>query len=160
MYHGVDGSCTVERLELTRYVVTAKKEEDGYPDLSFGMYSGHRKNQYVKLTENAPEASVSIPLGPKAGVLVLKVTNAVTGAPIADPKIILREAANPTQFLSTGLSKSASVLLPADEDILLEVRADGYRLWQLPTPIGSARPKPLHLQSSERVTLSVDMQPQ
>jgi hypothetical protein len=61
------------------FAVIAKEEDEDYP--GWPSYN-HRKFELATLTVSQPTATVTIRLGPKAGVLIFTVADAITGAPL------------------------------------------------------------------------------
>src|SRR5215470_15487212 len=72
-----NGHFVIRRLWLGKFQVSAKKEEEGYPDLTFSFHMGMTKE--VALTESSPTADVSLRLGPKAGIVTGTVTDVSSG---------------------------------------------------------------------------------
>jgi hypothetical protein len=153
------GTCTCRHLILTRYHITASKISDGYPNTSWSLYGHRLKAVIVALTPSESSADVTVTLGPRAGHLFLRIADANTGASVFNPSIELRVAADPRIFVSQGLSKNSSVLVPADENILLEVHASGYKTWHMLARPDDAAPLPIHLASGQREELTIQMQP-
>jgi hypothetical protein len=125
------GICSQD-LQLGRYDVTAKKTADGYPDLIMHFYGHGQWPATAEITSARPAASVTVQLGPKAASLVLHAVDDVSGDPVKHLAVTLHPAADPHDFLSTGLDgPDSTVLIPADEDVLVTVSADGYQPWRL-----------------------------
>jgi hypothetical protein len=96
------GHFQINRLWLGKFAVTAKKEDEGYPDTNNYFYSDS-KIASTLLSLSNPSATDTIVLGPKAGILMGTVTDAITGAP-RDPCVDFHRASNPNNFMSgTGL---------------------------------------------------------
>jgi hypothetical protein len=96
------GHFTVSRLWLGKYAVGGEKLDQDYPNMTSQFYSDG-KFETVVLTSRNPAASVTIQLGPKAGILVGTVVDAVTNAPL-NPCVEFRRGKNFSNFLSgTGL---------------------------------------------------------
>ena len=106
------GRFQISRLWLGEFAVTAKKEDEGYPDTNSGFYSDH-KIAPITLSLSHPSASETILLGPKAGILMGTVADAVSGAPV-DPCVDFHRASDANNFLSgTGLVNAQyRVLVP------------------------------------------------
>jgi hypothetical protein len=126
--------------------------------------------QEIDLTPEAPDAVVEIRLGPKAGALTGKVTDAVTGAPIRPyATIIVAWASDPTAFMganselageidpSTGQWKyhgaiqgKYRILVPADTQLTVKAMtiAKGYKPYQYQgvVTVGSGRDAVLDIQ--------------
>lgn len=94
------GHFSIRPLWLVRYAVGAKKEDKNYADTTMQFYSDGAF-QTVTLTDDHPTATIAIRLGPKAGVLMGTVADAVTGAPLM-PCVELIRALEPKNFLWGG----------------------------------------------------------
>jgi len=71
-------------------------------------------------------------IGPKAGILDLEpVTDEATGKEIRSASVTLRRAANPDSFLSASTTQGR-VFVPAFAEVLIEISAEGYKLWPSP----------------------------
>lgn len=101
-----NGHFSVSHLWLGKYAVGAEKLDEDYANMTSQFYSDG-KFETVVLTSHHPTASVSIRLGPKAGILVGTVVDAATNAPL-NPCVEFRRAKNPGNFLSgTGLANAS-----------------------------------------------------
>jgi hypothetical protein len=142
------GRFVIQRLPWGKYGVFAMKEGVGYPNLGFRFYSN---NVFPKVTLSAadPDAHLRIRLGPKAGVLTGRVTDAVSGRPVnANFKLV--KAAAPHDWLSESQPSSFRVLLPASTTVNVEVSAHGYK---------SAHYPGLNLASGAEMVLDVRLTP-
>src|SRR5882762_3575957 len=112
------GHFQIKHLWLGKFAVTAKKEDEGYPDTGSGFYRDS-KIAPITLSLSHPSATDTIILGPKAGILVGAVADAVTDAPL-DPCVDFHRASDPNNFLSgTGLVNAKyRVLVPSDQDVI------------------------------------------
>jgi hypothetical protein len=115
------GHFQINHLWLGEFAVTAKKENEGYPDTNSGFYSDN-KIAPITLSLSHPSATDTILLGPKAGILVGTVANAITGAPLV-PCVDFHRASDPNNFLSgTGLVNAEyRVLVPSDRDVIMKI---------------------------------------
>jgi hypothetical protein len=153
------GHFQINHLWLGIFVVTAKKEDEGYPDTNQGFYSDS-KIAPVTLALSHPSATETILLGPKAGILVGTVVDAVTGAPV-DPCVDFHRASDPNNFLSgTGLVNAQyRVLVPSDREVIMKVWHQGYLPWYYPGTNNKTKAEPLRLKSGEERTLNIRLQP-
>src|SRR6266404_7005995 len=153
------GHFQINHLWLGKFAVTAKKEDEGYPDTSSGFYSDS-KIAPIALTLSHPSATDTILLGPKAGILVGTVADDVTGAPL-DPCVDFHRASDPNNFLSgTGLVNAKyRVLVPSDRDVIMKIWHEGYLPWYYPGANHKSEAKPLHLESGEERSLHIRLQP-
>jgi len=153
------GHFHINHLWLGKFAVTAKKEDEGYPNTSIGFYSD-RKIPPTILSLAHPSATDTILLGPKAGILVGTVADAITGAPL-DPCVDFQRASDPNNFLSgTGLvSAKYRVLVPSDRDMIMKIWHQGYLPWYYPVANYKSEAKPLRLSSGQERTLHIRLQP-
>jgi hypothetical protein len=153
------GQFQIRHLWLGQFAVTAKKEDEGYPDTNSGFYSDSRIAPTM-LSLPHPSATVSILLGPRAGILVGTVTDAVTSAPL-DPCVDFHRASNPNNFLSGGglVNAKYHVLVPQDRDVIMKIWHGGYLPWYYPGTNNKSEAKPLRLKPGEVRTLHIRLQP-
>ena len=117
----------ISRSWFGKFVVAAKKEDEGFPDMSDQFYSGGNF-QTATLSASHTTETVTIRFGPKAGVLVGTVRDAVTGARLY-PCIELRRPNG--NFLSgSGLIKANfRVLIPSETDVTFKMWLNRYSPW-------------------------------
>jgi len=149
----------IPSLWFGKFAVAAKKEDEDYPDMSKQFYSDG-KFQTITLTSGHPAETVTIRLGPKAGVLLGTVADAVSNAPLS-PCVEFRRASEPNNFLSaSGLVKPQyKLLIPADTDILVNISLDGYKTWYYPGTVDHAAATPLRLGPGEKKTVDIRLEP-
>jgi len=145
-----EGMCSKD-LEFWTYRVIARKEADGYPDLSFNFYGHGKCPATVTLSPQQPTAHVTVNVGPRAGSLIFNVVDAVTAARIENISVTLHPLADPKVVLGTNLGADFMVLVPADEDVSVEVEAKGYQPWHAPNPV--------RLNSGESKALTIGLHP-
>jgi hypothetical protein len=153
------GHFRISHLWLGEFAVTAKKEDEGYPDTSSGFYSDS-KIAPIALSLSHPLATDTILLGPKAGILVGTVADAVTGA-LLDPCVDFHRASDPNNFLSgTGLINAKyRVLVPPDREVIMKIWHEGYLPWYYPGANHKTEAQPVRLKSGEERTLHIRLQP-
>ncbi len=88
------------------------KGDEGYPNLSIPLYLHGAELPLTEVTRESHVATVSLTLGPKAGVLVVRVVDKATGKPVSNPGFLLRRAQNPDISLSTGPDARSRLLIP------------------------------------------------
>ena len=159
-YHEADaeGGFTIENLSWGIYRVSAKKEDEGYPDPGFGLCTEHDESiPVVTLKAASPTASVSIHLRPKAGAIQsISVVDAVTGMEMNSAAITLRRAAEPAIFVETSTTLRP-ILVPSNTDVSVEITATGYKGWP-----GNHEPKKksqIRLSPEQGVKLEVKLAP-
>lgn len=158
-YHETDdgGHFRISHVPWGTYVVVAGKESAGYPAPVFASFYSNYAMPNVTLAEDFPSADIIVKIGPKAGILDLEpVTDEATGKEIRSASVTLRRAANPDSFLSASTTQGR-VFVPAFAEVLIEISAEGYKLW--PSP-GQAAEGKINLKPEEvrklRVTLNQD----
>jgi hypothetical protein len=153
-----NGHFVIQSLWLGKFQVSAKKEEEGYPELTYAFNVGMTKD--VALTETNPTASVSLRLGPKAGIVTGAITDAATGN-LLYPCAELKWKAKPKfSVKGTGfVSDEYRVLIPPDTDILLKVWVDGYQTWFYPGVTDERFATAIRLQPGEELKLDIRMEP-
>ncbi|MGA2170616.1 MAG: carboxypeptidase-like regulatory domain-containing protein [Terracidiphilus sp.] len=138
-----NGKCSRDHLELTKYQITAMKEEEGYPNTAFPIYAREKKPVVVELTAAQPNASLALRVGPRSGVLTGTITDSSTGDALRNVTFVLRSTARPGDFLEIAQDSPFRILIPPGEDILVTVKAEGYKPWS-PAP----GPPPVRVRSS------------
>lgn len=156
------GHFTIPVSDSGEYFVSAGKEEEGYPEKWLPFNAGFDRKYVVRVrvTEANPEANVTIPLGPKGGVLIGTVRDAATGAPI-NPCAEFRRVAEPKNFMSgTGLINATfHRLVPSDVSFTLKVWVDGHKPWYYPGVEQPANGKPLKLGPGEEAHFDIALEP-
>jgi hypothetical protein len=154
-----NGEFELTQLPLGKIELNAAAPLSGYWHNDASPYK-----QTVVLTAANPTAHVVLKVGPKPAVLVLIASDRVTGKAIDD--FMVRTigadgggagAAGLAYFPQTdedGREVSVSPLF----DVLLGVTAKGYKNWFYSNPADPSDPT-LHLESGERKTVQVTMQP-
>ncbi len=150
-----NGHFLIDRLPWGKYRVFARKEDAGYPDLQWSFYSNDMF-PIVAVMSRTPVAEIRIQLGPKAGILIGSVTDAITGAPV-NAGIKLSRAGDLKKGISTSLPSDYRVLLPPSTDVLLEASARGYQTWYYGGPSDPSKRPPLRLESGSQMHLDIPM---
>jgi hypothetical protein len=153
------GHFQINHLWFGELSVSAKKEDEGYPETNSGFYSDS-KIAPITLSLSHPLATDTILLGPKAGILVGTVADAVSGAPL-DPCVDFHRAPDQNNFLSgTGLVNAKyRVLVPSDRDVTMKIWHEGYLPWYYPGANHKSEAQPVRLKSGEERTLHIRLQP-
>lgn len=140
------------------FAVMAKKEAEDYPEMN--QFYSEVKFQTATLTLANPIATVTIRLGPKAGVLQGEVTDAVNGAAL-NPCVELRRASNPGNFLSgSGLiHRHYRLLIPSGVGVLVRIWLNGYEAWYYPGTVVKSAARPIRLKPGEQRTLNISLRP-
>lgn len=132
---------------------------DVYPRIDMHTYRPplwffHTNNSQAviaTLTERHPEATVTIRLGPKAGALVGKVTDALTGAPVK-PYFEFAWASDPHNTMSESMSPNYRILLPSNTGITFWVGAEGHKRYTYPGVI--------NVRPGQDFRLDIQLQPE
>ena len=153
------GHFWIKHLWLVRYEATAKKEDEGYPDMPSYFYDDGKTDR-VALTVRQPSATVTVLLGPKAGILVGTVADAVIGAPL-NPCVDFRRASDPNNFISgTGLVNAKyRVLVPSDREVMMKIWYEGHLPWYYPGATNKSEAESFHLKPGEERILHIRLQP-
>jgi hypothetical protein len=118
------------------------------------------KTDRVALTVRQRSATVTVLLGPKAGILVGTVADAVTGAPL-NPCVDFRRASDPNNFIAgTGLVNAKyRVLVPSDREVMMKIWYEGHLPWYYPGATNKSEAKSFHLKPGEERILHIRLQP-
>ena len=157
------GRFAVGHLAWGRYRVYAAKESDGYLDLHWAIYYDNGRVPTVELSESSPTADVEVGTGPKAAFLTGSVTDAVTGAPIVNPRIRVWRWTDgvdrDSEYLDASIDANYRFAIPPGKEVGLEVSAPGHETWHYCGDSGGTKPFPLNLSSGTSKTLDVKLQP-
>jgi hypothetical protein len=153
------GHFHIKRVWLGKFAVTARKEDEGYPDTGSSFYSDGKVDR-TTLTSFLQAATVTVLLGPKAGILVGTISDAVSGAPL-NPCVDFRRASDPNNFMSgTGLVNAKyRVLVPSDRDVMMKIWYEGHLPWYYPGESNKSAAKSLRLQPGQEKVLHIRLQP-
>jgi hypothetical protein len=147
-----------------------------YPPNNHFYRTEHSNWQEVDVTPEAPDAAVEIKLGPKAGALMGKVTDALTGAPIKPyANVVVAWASEPATFMGTNTELAGEIdpatgswkyhgtiqgkyriLVPPDTELTLKATAmaKGYKPYQyhgvITVGAGQDRVLDIQLQPEDR----------
>ncbi len=130
------GKFTLKSLPPGIYKLSAKKEDDGYPDTEslfhYGRLSANHLLQ-VTVNENQITQNVIVKTGTKMGLLAIRVVNAVTKELIKSAKVTLRRLDNPGFLYITGPYDGDGAIkkIPVPSaPFTVEVSAPGYAIWR------------------------------
>lgn len=153
------GACSRAHLPVGRYLITAMKEAEGYPNGEFPLFNRNRAHVIAVVQADKLNVHVSYMTGPKAATILVNVVDSVTGAQIESPTVLLRSPIDPNISVSTSRDPKSRVLVPPDEDVLVEVSAEGYKPWHMEMQPGAAYPNTLRLRSEETREFTIRLQP-
>jgi hypothetical protein len=152
-----DGKFELKNLELISYRVFAAKEEIGYPSPRFAVYNSNDSVATVTLTSESPNAYVVLKMAPKAAVLEGTLKDVLTGE-VLKGALVMERVGMPQSQMGTSIGSNFKILVPADADVLLEVRVPGYATWYFPGTATISKRKPLRLKSGEVLQIPVSIQ--
>jgi hypothetical protein len=122
------GHFVIDGLQFDDYHVAAFDEDDDYPYLAgtWLLFDIDKKpvTPRVRLSAQAPTATVEIRLGPKAGVLIGKISDAISGAP-PNACAGFKDISAPDFRTAYPVTTHYRLLVPADADITLKVWVGG-----------------------------------
>jgi len=132
-----EGNFVIDHLRWGKYRIGVGKEEAGYPDTRWEIYSGG-VHPIAVISPDHPEASVVLSVGPKAGVLNVVVLDASTGQPIDASLLggaiwICPDDHN--YRLSGTIINNNRLLIPPFVAVGVEIDADGYQPERYPEKI-------------------------
>jgi hypothetical protein len=149
-----NGHFSIDQLDWGEYVVGAMKKEDGYAYQLNRLYMTGPP-PHATLTPQQPTANLEIQFTAKAALLVGRLTDATTGAPLQATFKLSRKPDSPTENYLTGQPSDYRVLLPPDVDTYIEVSAwRGKRFQEEP-----AAPWPGPKHESRHCTRTGDLVP-
>ena len=122
------GAFAFDPIKFGAYKFYALKPEAGYPDTKFEIYVKSYHKATATISPTSPTAFVKIVVGPKAGVVKLKVVDKLTRAAVPNPTFVLSRA-DTRVWVSTSQSDDSSILVPPAVPTQLTVSAGGYTSW-------------------------------
>lgn len=153
-----NGEFELAQLPLGKIELNASAPLSGYWQNDASPYK-----QMVVLTASKPTAHVQLKVGPKPAVLVLMVSDRITGKSIDE--FMIRTFGDNGGGAGGGLAHfpqteegGREVPISPLFDVLLEVTAKGYKNWFYSNPADPSDPT-FHLESGERKVVQVTMQP-
>jgi Carboxypeptidase regulatory-like domain len=155
-----DGNFQFRNLGLGGYAVSYSMEGQSYPNTFWALYSysvGVRR--VITLTEQEPSAEITLPLGPKAGVMTGQILDAVTGDPIKTASFRIWRTAKSRIAMGTSTRTPYTALLPAGIEVKLLFHAPGYEDWYYPGVARESDATPITLKSGDTLNVDVRMVP-
>jgi hypothetical protein len=146
------GNYCVQNLSLGEYQISAHDEDKGYPDLSGLFFAKYAPERIVSLSPAAPNGHVDVHIPYKAAFLSLLVIDSETGKPLIRASAKLAVRTDPDhRWMSTGMKPDRSILIPPNEDVILNVTSPGYGTW----PDDGSKGMLVNLLSGDRQTIKV-----
>jgi hypothetical protein len=155
---GDDGRFVISNVRWGTYTVQAMKPEDGYPDPFVLIYRYHVSQPTVTVAAATPTAEVTVPIGPKAGSLLVRAVDGATGKELGPATLTLRRRDDPRVAIQLEAASDA-VLVPAAAPLMIAVHVDGYADWYYPGVGPQALAKPLTLGAGEEKSLDIKLAP-
>lgn len=152
------GTCSCAHLPVGKYLITAMKEEDGYPNGEAPLFNRNRTHVIAEILPDKLNVHVSYKAGPKAAAVVVDVVDAATGDRIKSPTIVLRSPTDPKISESASPDANSKILIPPDEDVLVEVSEEGYKPWSFTTMSEVTHSNTLRLHSGETKSLMITLE--
>lgn len=135
-----------------RYIVYADDEKAGYSPASTGPIAN--PDPTIEITPEHPEAEFNLSLPAKAGFIRIHLNNRETHVPIRQMTVWVSKMDKPEPGLFTMTCFSDHVILvPPDVNLLMHLKADGFREWD--ESIGSG--KAINVPSGRVLTLNVQL---
>jgi hypothetical protein len=135
--------------------VFAQKNEGGYWPVIEDSPLHSRGIHKLKLTTQAPTATVTLKIGPRPGELKFDVKDKATGEIV--PTFSVRWIAFDNARMMSIDIPTAHTLIPPDIDVIVEVHTGGYRRWFYIDP-SSSQPI-LRVSSGEEKHIDVELEP-
>jgi hypothetical protein len=148
----VHGRFRIDHLDWGSYAIYAGKEADSYPNTMYPLYRT-KDSPKVTLSEQHPTARAVVTIGPRGGILVGTVRDALTHAPLHSQLVLKKADASAEIMISERPEFRA--LLPADTNLTIEIRQPGYEPWMYSTPPNHV----LRVKSGEQVKVEVNLTP-
>jgi hypothetical protein len=140
-----------------RYKVYASKEQEGYPDMTMGLYNPEDKAVIAKATHQDKVVDVKIQVGPRAARVKWDVRDAVTGSSI-NPSVGIERIDTGDGF-GGGTLAEEGFLVPADTGLIIEMSGNGFQDWYYPGFAKKEMAAPLRLGSGQEKILELQLQP-
>ena len=153
------GNYCLDNVPFGQSMLSVDDPEHGYPSMWSSFYNAkpldQQSNNTVELSSAHPDVTMDIRIPYKAAFVTIHLTDANTGAVKSSMIYDLEAQATPGGRTMTGSQDTDDALLiPPNENILLKVRAPGYREW----PYDGSPGYLLNLPPGEHKTIDVPLQ--
>jgi hypothetical protein len=154
-----DGSFEFEQLPMGEYRVSADKPEAGYRSTRPDFFM-ERPPVVANLTPDNPSATVLLQFAAQAGAVTGRVTDATTGEALPFT-VKLTPVAHLGSYESTAVFDGFdfTILIPAETDVMVEVRAEGHEHWVYADPAQPLQPISLRMRSGSELRLDIALSP-
>ena len=155
-----DGRFTIDNLGWGSYLVLGRKESEGYANQRYGVYRPASGVPSVTLSPDNPAASVNVFVGPKAGVVIGSISDAVTGQHV-DAPISIWIWGDEHTILSGNGEPVDQTMVPANTDVGYDVTVAGYYPWHYSATdaTGASSGTPLNLKPGQKMKIEVKLHP-
>jgi hypothetical protein len=144
------GQFEIQHLAKGTFFIFATKEEDGYSGVN-------QTDQKVVLTQQEPNANITVKLAPKVGTLIGAVKDSLTGKPVDKIRVMFTaKDGKSVGNAGTYMGGEFRLNLPTTSDFIIVVTALGYKPWVYADP---ANGQSLHLASGEQKLLDIELEP-
>jgi hypothetical protein len=165
---GPTGRFEFGNMQWGPYFITAGRAGEGpawYPLLCPEFLGGNRPLFEVDLAPGHATATMTIRLGPKAGRVTGKVTDARTSAPLPNSGSELKWASDPSNVVRSPMGDGPSdakfsIAIPSNTDVLWKVLRDGYQTWYYPGTTDESAATALRLRPGQVTSIAIRLQPE
>jgi hypothetical protein len=158
------GQFRIDHVAMGTFGVEPITPDEDYID--FGLDpAGYYFGEIVTVTPNQSATTIVLKLGPKAGKLLLSVTDKVTGQPIVgDYGLSWTIFPGPPSKVITGREivreGERIVRVPSGKYLDVTISTLDYKPWHYQDPSDPSRPAFIYLQAGEDKELLVELEPQ
>jgi hypothetical protein len=157
-----EGHFTLESVWSGWVHVATSKQEDGYPDTSWGelVDCGPETRLMVPVVHGETTRGVILQLGPRRGILTGSVADAATGKPLVLAELKLFRDDMPESWLTRGPEKDGEFLFALPElDYTLQVSANGYEPWRSDEDGRQIPTQHIRIPNGEVLRLEIRLEP-
>lgn len=147
-----DGKFKIDQLDWGTYALCAGKEADNYPNTMYPLYRT-KDPPKVALSQQHPRGSAVVTIGPRGGLLIGIVRDAITHVPLHS-QLVLKKADGSSEIMISE-NPDFHALLPANTNLTVEIREEGYQPWTY----GTASNPVLRVRSGEQVKVEANLVP-
>jgi hypothetical protein len=143
-----EGKFAFTNLDWGQYAIYPEKQEDGYPNLRFAIYSGSTY-QTATVSTARPISNVTVSFAAKAAVLHGRISKATDETPMSG-RIELSSPGHPERLMATSVPPDYRILVPPDTDVNVTFTASGHKPYSIP----------VHMKSGEQSAMDVKLTPE
>jgi hypothetical protein len=152
-----EGKFVFSRLTLGEYRLSGAKAEAGYLSTRPDIFNS-KPALAVILTDETPNASATIRLGPKAAIITGWVLDSSTGRPISAQLSL--SPWDGSGWSMTGINPKFKFReqIPPDTAIRFGACATGYKSWSYSDPSSPSRPVPVQLPAGGELDIVIKLE--